>query len=238
MIQWGIFIVALAFMSTGSVAQAVQVTVGTVVIVDGGPKDLNPAPDIVRFNSAALAKGFALPVNSSVRRIEGRVELTSKGSVVQFLPPSAQVLKLSELWATTAPKSGKQALVIKIEHSFAGPAAVIQAADLIDGRFVNFRGRTMNGSNITWFSSVNGERIQPPNPAYSWINGAGSATIVPIANAGGPMKIAAGGPTWKVEGNLIIQLAFMGHSFHLPESVEVGIAPEITAKQKKDSSLK
>jgi len=214
-----------------------QINIGGFVIQDNAVGDLNPNANAITFDSAAAApNGFALPANASVRRIKGKVEIAFAGTVVQFLPPGAVSLVLTDLVASTAAGAGNQQLEISFEHQFAGVAAPVKVGDAILGRFVDGANAWMNGSSLQWSAFVNGQRIQPPNVPLNVMNGPGAPAIVPVNHTGGPMVINAGGPPWTLKGELIVQLALPGHTLELPNSAEIGVGPLESPRQQEQQA--
>jgi hypothetical protein len=221
-----------------------QITIGGVVIQDNGNHDQDQQnANVIKFDSGRpgfpAATDFALPQNSSVRRIRGKLEIGFAGTVVQFLPPGAVSLVLTDLHLSRfALGIPGQALIIEFEHQFAGPVPPVMAGDMILGRFTNVLNQSVNGTTLEWSAFVNGQRIQPPNAPLNIRNGPNTPRLVPINNAGGPMVINAGGPPWTLKGELKVHLPSRNHIVELPNSAEIGIgALEAPREQEQEEQI-
>lgn len=205
-----------------------QITIGSVVITDNGPHDLDPAPDVIKFSSAPGPKTFALPAQCTVQSVRGVVKLDVNGTVVQMLPAGGQSsLVLTDFHAKGAPQgpAATQPLTVKFEHEFLRLGTKVTAAETLLGRMSELQGGSLNGSSVTWSAHVDGQRIQPPNAAFTLLNGPASGANVAIAPPpGGPMNVT-GGPDWTLSGELVIVLNGRGHVLELPKSAEIGIVP-------------
>lgn len=227
------------------VSQAVQITIGNIVIADNGPLDRNPAADIIEFRSGGLPvnpPGFALPVASTVTSIRGKVELGAGagGAFGGIFGIPLQVVTLTELRAHRGPVAGNNALDITFEHTFNAPNAPIFAVSDIAGSINNqVPNRIPRGSSVTWSGDVNNARIQPPARRYQLVVPNAGAVQLPVVffSLGGPQLVLAGGPPWVAKGNLSIGLSATGTIVVLPNSANVGIGACLPFDKKEYSNL-
>lgn len=225
-------LIYLAALWIPSVSQAVQITIGNIVIVDNGPLDRNPAADIIEFRAGRrmppVPPSFALPAGSTVTSIRGKVELGAGagGAFGGIFGVPMRVVTLTNLRAHRGPVAGNNALDITFEHTFNAPNAPIFATSDIAGSINNqVPNRIPRGSSVTWQGIVNNTRIQPPPGPFQFIIPNAGPVQLPAVffSGGGPRLVLAGGPPWVAKGNLSIGLSVTGSIVVLPISANVGI---------------
>jgi hypothetical protein len=157
-----------ALLAWGESAEAaVTLTVGGVAIADNGPNDLDPAADIIRFDSSgAQPPGFALPAGSSVAAISGK--LVKVGNLI----------RLTDVVATRG--AGANPLAFSFGTTFTG--SVPQLSCFMTGYFANGGGSVGAGSAVTFACDAAGAPVPPV--------GTLSYTVPGAPNNGSPQQVA------------------------------------------------
>ncbi len=225
-----LFLAALiACVFTGS-AHALEITIGGVKIADGGPKDIDPAQDSIRFDSTDPnpVVGFILPNRSSVSTVSGALTLKGPaGAFVKILGTPAKgkepatkdfILSLTEFYATAQVGFGIKPLKISFQHDFTVSSQTIDAVDSIVGKFANARPAVgVFGDEVTWHGFVNCVAIKPPASAQKISSPAAPPGVAAKAINGkhGPATFS-GGPPWTLKGKLKVKLGGMLNQLQLP----------------------
>ncbi|GIW41000.1 MAG: hypothetical protein KatS3mg076_1577 [Candidatus Binatia bacterium] len=180
---------AFFFAALPSVAWGLSVTIDGVVVGDNGPRDLDPAPGVVSFDSEAPGgAGFSLPTGYAVA---GRVALEPSGASGASLEAFA-ALGLDFLRAGRPPGAPGGTTTLSVEETFGPFPLSLEAFDGIEGRHVHDApGALAPGNTLEFQAFVGGVAVEPPSGPLVSAPDPGFQAF-PFSGGHGPLSVAGG----------------------------------------------